>query len=192
MLTAMMATLILAPVSGPTDFACAVMGTAATIKGKSVDYAGARYPMCCGGCDSTFTGDPAKFIKKAKADNKTVGYSLFDPTTGAKIDLKKLPTEFSDFGGTRYFFTSAEGKKAFDAEPKAFSKVPEKEVLYCSVMGHDIASYGDAGSFNDYAGVRYYFCCTDCLKAFKADPAKFSESSKGKVSAPKAAVVKGS
>ena len=88
MLTTLIATFLFAPLAGPTDFSCAVMGSPSTIKGKSIDFAGTRYPMCCDGCPGTFAANPAKYIEKAKEANKTIGYSLFDPTTGAKVDLK--------------------------------------------------------------------------------------------------------
>lgn len=176
--------------AGPTDFTCAVMGSPAPMKSKSVDYAGLRFPMCCGGCNGTFAGNPAKFIAKAAEDKKTIGYSLFDPVSGAKIDLKELPSSFADHKGVRYFFQTPEGKAAFEKDAQAFSKLPDKEVMYCSVMGHGIDGYAAAGAYADHADVRYYFCCPDCRKQFVGNPAKFAEASKDKVRVAKAADAK--
>ena len=39
----------------------------------------------------------------------------------------------------------------------------------CPVMGHKI----DRKVYTDYQGRRIYFCCTDCVKKFKANPAAY-------------------
>lgn len=153
---------------------------------NSLDYAGVRYPFCCGGCDAQFEKEPTKFIKKGEESKTPIGYSMFDPVSGAKLDLKKMPELSSDYKGTRFYFTSDEDKKAFDAEPKKYGTAPEKEVLFCTVMGHEVASYAEAGGYHDVGGVRYYFCCMDCCGAFSKDPSKYTGAGKDKVAAPKA------
>lgn len=42
--------------------------------------------------------------------------------------------------------------------------------LVCPVMGTVIGSEDKATGYQDYKGVRYYFCCDDCPKLFKKDP----------------------
>jgi YHS domain-containing protein len=182
-----MVTLLVSLVLGASDLSCAVMGSPAPINTvNALDYAGVRYPFCCGGCDATFGKEPSKYVLKAAKEGKAIGYFLFEPTTGAKLDSKKLPTLYADHKGVRYFFASADNKKAFDADHARFDKPITKEVMYCSVMDHAIDGVGAAGSYADFEGVRYYFCCMDCNAAFKKEPTKYAESVKGKIQESKA------
>ena len=170
---------------------CPVMGTAISGKGAgSFDYNGARYVMCCSGCPTPFKNEPEKYIKASAEKNRTVGISLYDPTTGIAIDAKKSKGS-SDFGGLRYYFASEDGKKAFDAEPKKFGVRPKKEVMYCIVMGHAMASYKDAGAYVDKGDTRYYVCCPDCLAKLKGDLDNLTAKAADKVHEPKAVAVKG-
>lgn len=187
MLTTILATLALAPVFGADDLTCAVMGSPAPIKtANALDYAGVRYPFCCGGCDGTFGKEPAKFVKKASEGKAAIGFFLFDPVSGLRLEFKEAPANFTDYKGTRYFFENADNKKAFEGMKEKFATAPEKEVLKCSVVGHDFEGYAGAGAFADYEGVRYYFCCGDCLANFKKEPAKYAGPVQSKVQAPKA------
>lgn len=68
-----------------------------------------------------------------------------------------------------------------DASEPAKAKTDEQLVVFkmdnkvvCPVMGSDIKSPEDA-KYQDYNGVRYYFCCDDCPPQFKADPAKYAD-----------------
>ena len=45
----------------------------------------------------------------------------------------------------------------------------------CPVMKSVVASPEKAVDFQDYKGVRYYFCCDGCPEPFKADPQKYAE-----------------
>ena len=50
--------------------------------------------------------------------------------------------------------------------------------LSCAVMATnkvDVATATKKHMFADYKGNRYFFCCEDCPKAFKADPKKFAK-----------------
>jgi YHS domain-containing protein len=49
----------------------------------------------------------------------------------------------------------------------------DKGEMICPVSGEVIKSVKDAAGFQDYKGMRYYFCCTMCPPKFKADPDKF-------------------
>lgn len=182
-----MVTLLVSLVLGAGDLSCAVMGSPAPMNtANALDYAGVRYPFCCGGCDGTFAKEPGKYVLKAAKEGKTIGFFLFEPTTGAKLDPKKMPALYADYKGTRYFFASEDNKKAFDGDHARFDKPVTKEVMYCSVMGHDIDGVGAAGSYADYEGVRYYFCCMDCRGAFVKDPTKYTDAVKAKVQESKA------
>lgn len=169
---------------------CPVMGS--PIKGKgtgSFDYNGARYTMCCGGCSTPFQTNPEKYLKQSSEAKKTVGVSLYDPTTGIKVEAKNAKGS-SDFGGLRYFFATTDGKKAFDANPKQFTVQPKKEVLWCAVMNHGLANYSEAGAYVDSGDTRYYVCCSGCLGKFKEKSADFVAKFSDKAIAPKAVVVK--
>lgn len=182
-----LATLVLAQ----APLSCAVMGSPVKGKGSgAIDYNGARYTMCCAGCDGGFKATPDKFLKQSAEKKLTVGVFLYDPTTGAKI-VEKDAKGSSDFGGLRYFFATAEAKKAFDAEPKKFTVQPKKEALWCPVMNHGIADYSKAGAYVDQGDTRYYLCCAGCLGKMKEKPAEFAAKVADKVAAPKAVAVKG-
>jgi YHS domain-containing protein len=182
-----MVTILLATLAMSDNLSCAVMGSPASITTKNaVYYAGARYPFCCGGCDAEFSKEPGKYVKGAAEAKKTIAFFLFDPVSGGKLDLKKMPTLSSDYKGTRFFFANDDEKKSFDADPKKYGVTPDKEVMFCSVMGHEVENYATAGAYADSGGVRYYFCCGDCRAAFVKEPSKYTGTVKDKVQAPKA------
>ena len=55
---------------------------------------------------------------------------------------------------------------------------PTKKTIHCAVMTANIVNINQATakhSFADYKGRRYFFCCGDCPKAFKANPAKYAK-----------------
>jgi YHS domain-containing protein len=162
---------------------CPMTGEAVNEKSASIDYAGSRYQMCCGGCPDGFKKDPAAAIKAAKAKNLTFATFLFDPISNARIDPKDAKAS-SDYKGTRFFFAKAEEKEAFDADPKKFAHTPKKEVLYCAVAGHAIKNYAAAGGYLDINGTRYYTCCTNCLAKLKADNTLADKAPADQVKAP--------
>jgi YHS domain-containing protein len=137
----------------------------------SMEYAGAVFGTCCGGCDGPFLKDPKNAIAKATKANKAIGAFEYDPISGNRIDGKKAPA-FSDYKAIRYFFATADEKKTFDATPAKFIGDVKSEAYFCPVMKHATEA-GKAGAFFDYNGTRYFTCCGDCLKELKADPAKF-------------------
>jgi YHS domain-containing protein len=187
MLITTLATLIIGQAA---PLACPVMGS--PIKGKgsgAYDYNGARYTMCCGGCDGAFKAEPGKFLKQATEKKLVVGTFQYDPTTGVQI-LAKDAKGSSDFGGLRYYFASADGKKAFDAEPKKYTVQPKKEVLWCAVMNHDLPDYKSAGAYVDSGETRYYVCCGGCLGKMKENTAEYVAKFASKAQAPKALAVK--
>lgn len=147
---------------------CPMTGETVTASSASIDFAGTRYQMCCGGCPDEFKKDPSTAIKSDKLKGKTFGTFLFDPVSNARIDPKTAKAS-TDYKGTRYYFATAAEKSTFDASPKKFTKAPTKEVLYCAVAGHAIKNYNAAGGYLDIKGTRYYTCCGNCLAKLKAD-----------------------
>jgi len=59
------------------------------------------------------------------------------------------------------------------AEPVAYTN--EKGEIICPVMGTVIESKEKAVGYQDYEGMRYYFCCDGCPEQFKKDPAKYAK-----------------
>jgi len=153
----------------------------------TMEYGGTLFGTCCGGCDTPFLKDPKSLIAKAVKANKTIGAFEYDPISGAKIDSKKA-AEYSDYKAIRYFFTSADEKKTFDATPAKFVGEVKSESTSCPVS--KMAMGGKSAAYADYEGVRYYFCCGDCIKEFKADPAKFAASATASVKPLAAVTVK--
>lgn len=52
------------------------------------------------------------------------------------------------------------------------------KTMMCPVMPSrkvDVAAATKARNYADYKGNRYYFCCDDCPKMFKANPAKYAK-----------------
>ena len=164
---------------------CPMTGEDVNGSNLSVDYAGTRYSMCCGGCPEGFKKDPAGALKSTKLAGKTVGVFLFDPISNKRIEAKNAKAT-SDFKGTRYLFATAEEKKTFDANPKQFVKAPTKEVLFCAVAKEAIKDYASAGGFVDVGTTRYYTCCPNCLAKMKADPKSFTANGADHVADPKA------
>lgn len=166
-----------------TPVQCPIMTGAANLKAASTNYKGVNYAYCCAGCEGTFTRDPEKALKAVKG--RTVGTSLFDPVSKARIESKDAVGS-SDFGGVRYLFATKENKAAFDKAPKSFSVAPAKEVVWCPVMDHAIDGGMDkAGAYADVNGVRYYFCCTGCQGKFAADSSKYIGKVSSRISAAK-------
>lgn len=158
--------------SGPAPLYCPA--TLEKITGKPalvVEYAGTLFGTCCAGCGNPLLKDPAPLIANAIKEKKTVGTFEYDAVTGAKIDTTKAPV-YSDYRSIRYFFSSTDEKKTFDKTPGAYVSAVKSEAYFCPV-GKQATTSKDAGAFADYNGVRYFLCCGDCLKQFKADPSKF-------------------
>ena len=138
----------------------------------TIEYAGAKFGTCCGGCDTPFVKDPASMIAKAVKANKTVGAFDFDPVSGKRIAGDKAAA-YSDYKAIRYYFASIDEKKSFDATPAKFVGIVKNEAYFCP-MTKEKTDAKTAGSFADYNGTRYFLCCSDCLAEFKKDPAKFA------------------
>jgi YHS domain-containing protein len=175
-------------IKAPT-LTCPIMLSSSPATGPKVDYNGMRYIFCCAGCDDMFIKDPQKALKNEKLKGKLVGYSLFDPVSGARLEVKDSKGH-SDFNGYRYYFQSAANKAAFDKEPKKYTVAPTKEVLMCGVGGHEVDSYEGSGGYVDHNGVRYYVCCPSCHPKMKAEPAKYAAKVEKHIQAPKGQPVK--
>lgn len=168
---------------------CAVMsGNPAKAGGPAVEWQGIKFTMCCGGCDASFSKEPVKYLKAAAEKGTVVGVSLFDPVSGMRVNEPKIT---SDYKGVRYAFADDADKASFTKEPAKFTKMPEKVVMTCPVSGEAVPSYGAAGGYVDYKGIRYFACCSDCMKSMTKDIATLSKKVEGKAVAPMAMASKG-
>ena len=160
---------------------CPVMaGNPAKAGGPAVEWAGVKFTMCCGGCDASFSKEPAKFVKAAAEKGNVVGQSLFDPVSGTRVNDPKIT---SDYKAVRYVFADEADKAKFTKDPAKYTKMPEKVVLTCAVSGEKISTYGAAAGYVDYKGVRYFACCNECLPAMQKDMSKLSEKVSSKATA---------
>jgi len=151
---------------------CPVMGSAVAADSPLVEYNGAKYSFCCGGCDANFAKAPEDFLKTQRKAGNTVGTFLFDPVSRLRLDLSKAKAT-ADHESIRYPFASEANKAAFLASPKKFASVPAKEALYCPVGKEAVPSYSKASDYVDYDGVRWYMCCAGCGGPFEKDPKKY-------------------
>lgn len=155
----------------------------ADMKRSFRDYNGVRYWTCCGDCEPKFDKEPAKYVKAREA-GKASGVFLFDPVTGARLTHEKAIKEFSDYKGVRFLFSSLENKTKFDADPKKYGTLPEKEALYCSPGKEVVESYAASSGYIDHKGVRYYMCCAGCEKPWAKEPDTHAANSAKYVKAP--------
>lgn len=151
---------------------CPVMGSAVAHNSPSVEYNGARFSFCCGGCDTNFAKAPEEFLKTQRKAGNTVGVFLFDPVSRVRLDASKAAAS-ADFESIRYPFQSEANKKAFLASPAKYAAIPAKEGLYCPVGKEAVPSYAKASDYVDHDGVRWYMCCDGCGGPFEKEPSKY-------------------
>lgn len=160
---------------------CAVMaGGATTAKSPAVEFNGAKFSFCCPGCDSSFTKTPMKYINAASNGKATIGEFLFDPVSGARLEMSKAKAVV-DYKGVRYPFANAANQKAFNADPAKFAAWPKNVSLVCPVAGDPVDAYSFSAGYVDFKDTRYFVCCTGCLAPLKKDPAGIIAQNKGKV-----------
>ncbi len=151
---------------------CPVMGSTVDPKSPIVEYNGARFQFCCGGCDANFAKAPEDFLKTQRKAGNTVGTFLFDPVSSMRLEVAKA-TGTTDFDSIRYPFESEANKATFLKSPTKFAATPPKEALYCPVGKEAVPNYSAASDYVDHNGVRWYMCCAGCGGPFEKDPAKY-------------------
>jgi len=164
-----------------TPITCGVMpGGGTTAKSPAVEYNGAKFTFCCGGCDSSFSKSPGKYIAAAAGTKNVIGEFLFDPVSGARLDLAKTKIK-SDYKGVRYPFASAANLKVFTANPAKYATWPKNVSLICPVAGDRVDAYSFSAGYVDFKDTRYFVCCKGCLAPLQKDPAGIIAQKKGKV-----------
>jgi|SRR5579862_3156305 len=177
MLTTALVALALGPLGPQPPIYCPTTLKEVNSPAITMEYAGAIFATCTRSCDAAFMKDPKGCIAKAIQAKKTVGVFEFDPVTGWKIDAAKAEAS-TDYKSIRYYFASADEKKTFDAAPGRYITDVKSEAYHCPVMDQDTTSE-NAASCADYKGVRYFMCCTVCVKMLRANPVKYMSNVKG-------------
>lgn len=168
-ITTLLAVAIMAPARiEDKPLKCAVMGSNTKATSPALEYGGARFPMCCGGCPGAFAKEPGKYLAEAAKSGDSIGMFMFCPVSGEKLDLEKVKNTV-DYKGIRYGFCCEDCVKVFNADKDKYTKMPKQESMVCAMSGEKIESISAAAGFMDHNGVRYYTCCGDCLEAMKKD-----------------------
>lgn len=112
----------------------------------------------------------------SKTENKPTDTT--PPSDSTSSTTQEKPAPDANVGGA----TAHAGDTT--AEPIAFTN--DKGQIVCPVMGTVIESKDKAVGYQDYEGVRYYFCCDGCPEQFKKDPEKYAKKSSAHSSGEKA------
>jgi len=154
---------------------CPVSGKAAKESSFAEIKAGKKVYFCCQGCPKKFASNPEKFTKQTRLQLLETGQMI---QVGCPISGKALNEEATcDIGHTKVGFCckNCQGKFAeADADGQleiAFADISKGFTLQteCPVSGKPIK----VAKSLEHNGTNVYFCCDNCPKAFKADPAKY-------------------
>jgi len=176
MISTAIAILVLSQGAQAPSTNCPVMSSPASPSQPVVMYKGSAFGFCCGGCVEAFTNNPETYLKRAAESADPIGYALYDVVNGHLI-AKDAKTHDLVHQGILYRFLSEENRVAFQKDPKKYLAPDKESASECVVSGETIAP-GKAKAFKDYEGVRYYFCCPDCLEEFSKSPAEFAKKAK--------------
>ncbi len=123
----------------------------------TVKHKGQVVAFCCGGCDTEFKKDPAKYLAIIAEDpkNKAKGDDKAKDKGDAKHDK-----DDHDHGDAE----KGEGEGKAEGEQKE-AKLNAK----CPVSGDE----ADPKMTADYKGKTVAFCCEDCAKDFEKNPKKY-------------------
>ena len=162
--------------------------TVCPVSGKPIDksvysdHDGKRVYFCCTDCQKQFEKNPEAMMMKMKSDGVMLASTPMKHMTQTVCPISGKPIDnsvHSDYEGKRVYFCCTDCQKQFEKDPKAVMMkmeksgvTPEKVMTHqtmCPVSGEAINKSVHA----DYMGKRVYFCCPDCEKAFKKDPAKY-------------------
>ena len=101
-----------------TDPVCGMQVAEATAKNVS-ELAGIKYYFCGAGCKRKFDADPAQYLRKQSAAEK----SATDPVCGMQVN-PATAKNFSEYRGKKYFFCCAGCKTKFEANPQQYLNKP--------------------------------------------------------------------
>lgn len=142
-----------------------------------VEKDGKKIYFCCENCPETYKADPEKFAAAANYQLLQTAQMIqvACPLSGGPLNPEmKVKVGTTEVG---FCCENCQGKIAkmeqkeqistvFASTDKGFTLQTE-----CPLSGHDIA----ADQSVEHEGQMIYFCCEDCVKAFKADPAKYAD-----------------
>lgn len=184
-MTSLLLAFSLFPVFDPGTSVCAMTGNPINDDVPRVDYAGIQFGFCGVNCVLAFERDPARIVKNFPGD-KPRGMFLFDPVSGARIDLHRQGAiEFRDISGVRVFFESKATLKVFESNDKGYRLSLPRECLVDAVNLKPIITYSDAVGYVDFNGVRYYFGEVETFAKFKSTPRSYTPGVASFVGAPR-------
>jgi YHS domain-containing protein len=151
------------------------------------DYDGREIRFCCSGCIKKFEANPQKYI--GEIDAKIIAMEKpYYPLTTCMVTGEKLGGEMGDpvdyvYNNRLIRFCCKGCIKDFNADPAKYmskldqavidAQLPDYPLTTCPVSGEELG--GDMGKPIDFvfANRLVRFCCPNCIKDFKADPAKY-------------------
>lgn len=153
MLSAILAASLVTQVK--TDMMCPVMTNRPTTGRMAVDYDGARIAVCCDQCVRTVWQNPAKYVKEAMTSGQNIGWFLFDPLNGLRIDPKDANSSIV-VNGFYYFSRTSGVEEQLKAFANSDKRSTKNEML--SAWGTDkvFETPGQAAAYVDGSGYRFY------------------------------------
>lgn len=150
------------------------------------DYNGREIRFCCPNCVSKFEANPDKYI--SAIDAKIIAMEKpYYPLTSCVVSGEKLgemgdPVDYV-YNNRLVRFCCKGCIKDFNKDPGKYmskldqavidAQLPDYPLTTCPVTGEELG--GDMGGPINYvfANRLVRFCCPNCIKDFKADPAKY-------------------
>ncbi len=172
---------------------CVVEGDRNAQEQFKASHADGEIYFCCKGCAAAFAADSAAY--QTRANHQLVVTQQYVqtacPIAGKDFDVEKstkvggvevafccgncktqVETAADLPAKAELVFGPAAFKRAFSkSEPESVSSVPNLSAVKCLVDPKRMAKEKFAA---DHRDGKVYFCCGGCLKAFQAEPAKFS------------------
>ena len=142
---------------------CPVMANRPTSKRMAVDYGSTRVYVCCDQCVRTVWREGAdKLLARTKDRDILLADVIFDPVSQTRVNEYKAKFQLRD-GTKNWLFSSQENLDAFKSDRAIYQSEPKNECLKCRGCGKLFATTGEAGTYQDIASCRLYFCGASCV-----------------------------
>ncbi len=142
-------------------------------------YQGESYYFCAKSCLEEFREDPERFLRGERIEmaEPTAGTAI-DPVCGMTVTIGQEAARHTH-NDTTYYFCARSCQEDFVADPERFlSRSPtgaeEVRTAVDPVCGMTVMRESAAARL-DWEGTTYLFCGSGCLKAFVADPERYTK-----------------
>lgn len=132
--------------------------------------------FCCDGCISKFQKNPEKYAAKVAAQRKALAHrakvQVTCPVTKEPVDHKT----FVESDGKKVYLCCKGCIGKYESDPAKYASALANSYSYqtkCPVMGKDI---DPMVSTTLSTGETIYYCCPECDKKLRGDPAKYNAS----------------